>query len=122
MRNELTVEQRERNAELVRALMKSPVWGEVVIPLVESRISQYLRLIKDRTEARKAEYSDDYLAGRWEEAELWLVGIMKILQEWEAEKARNHDDTSYATNVRLRAVLGLHSPVTSAPAYPPEGV
>jgi hypothetical protein len=122
MKKEQTVDQRERNAELVRALMHSPVWNEVIIPLVEYRIGQCIRQVKDRSDARKANVSDDYLAGRWEEAELWLTGIMKTLQEWESEKARNYDDADYATTLRMRAVLGLHSPVTSAPAYPSEGV
>lgn len=110
--------ERKRNVDLVIALKQTPVWNLVLKPMCEDRIRRHMRLLRMRTRARMDTAPDDYLVGRWDEAEAWLNEIENLVRDWEMERNLSQVMGEHEANLRMLASYGRFSPITSAPPVP----
>ena len=107
--------------ELVKALQASPVWTEVLVPLLKKRIDKTVAGLRNRSRARQEAAPDDYLMGRWDEAEAWFNDLYKLVEAHEMEmREATTEMTEQEANLRALSMLGRFSPVTSAPPVPDE--
>ena len=113
-------EKRGRDYELVKQLQQSPVWNEVLVPLLKRRIDRSISGLRNRSKARKDQAPDDYLIGRWDEAEAWFNDLYRLVEAREVELSEVATVSEQDANLRALAMLGRFSPVTSAPPVPNE--
>jgi hypothetical protein len=109
----------EEKAEQLRGLMQSPVWTQVLVPMVQGRIKRYIMMMKDRSEKRKKEAPDDYIAGAWDEAEAWLKDPLMLVRDWDQQVAMQADEDRQNDTAIVTAAFGRHSPYTGSPLTGP---
>jgi hypothetical protein len=108
----------EEKVEQIRGLMQSPVWKQVLVPLANARIKANIMKMKDRSQTRRSQTPDDYLAGAWDEAERWISDLVSLVRDWDTQMAIDAQVADDDRTVEL-AALGRHSPYTSAPLTGP---
>jgi len=109
----------EEKVEQIRGLMQSPVWSEVLVPLANARIKANILRMKDRSQTRRSQTPDDYLAGAWDEAERWISDLVSMVRDWDTQMAIDAQSAGDDDRVTALAALGRHSPYTSAPLTGP---
>ena len=103
--------------ELVRHLMASRGWVQVVQPALLERLVRNMKLLRDRSKTRRDKLPDDYIVGRMDEAEALFSDLENVIRQHEEEVREKKDEATLTDDALARALLGRYGPFMTEPAY-----
>ena len=112
----------KNRVELLRGIQRSPVWVQVIQPVLEAKMQMDLETLSFPFEARKPQHSDEYLRGRINVLKLFLTEFEQTVKVYDMESMQRQMEELQLLNTRRQVDVGRLGPdFLSQPSVNPDG-